>query len=194
MLADEFYSEAEQDCLNAVLVCDRLGCIDWVNHSFRLLSGYSGSEVIGDQIQNILRGPETKSYSICKINHGIMRGAGVSKLPMTYYHKQRHPYEVLVTVIPVLNSTTKEVDQFIVYQRETRIHGWKRIPLFRKCAAWLRRAHAAPAPDWEPMETQKLAVDDETGLLIDPNRNLKFLESESALVTGNRDKKSQSTK
>jgi PAS domain S-box-containing protein len=151
-----FYGEAERDCQNAILVCDCLGCIDWVNRYFEEMTGYKPGEVVGRRIENILRGPDTESYGIYKIHQAIRRGKGVSHLELTYYRNNRSRYRIKLTVMPVLSVNHQEVVQYVIYQRPIHVSGWQKWVWLRKITWCFRHPAITQIPNLEPVETQPL--------------------------------------
>ena len=61
--------------INAVVVADKFGRIEWANSSFKTMSGYSNEELVGRKPGHLLQGPktnlETVKYLKNQIEHGL---------------------------------------------------------------------------------------------------------------------------
>lgn len=60
--------------INAVVICDKEGKIEWVNRSFIEMSGYTEEEVKGQQPGEMLQGKETNPETIKYLNKQIQEG------------------------------------------------------------------------------------------------------------------------
>ncbi len=60
--------------INAVIICDNNGRIEWVNNSFLNISGYSLDEVIGEKPGYLLQGAETSEETIKYMSNQINNG------------------------------------------------------------------------------------------------------------------------
>ncbi|MFE3872697.1 PAS domain S-box protein [Flavobacterium sp. ZS1P70] len=60
--------------INAVVICDVEGRIEWVNCSFEKMSGYAKEELVGIKPGYLLRGPETNPETIQYLKNQISKG------------------------------------------------------------------------------------------------------------------------
>lgn len=58
----------------AVIICDNKGRIEWVNQSFTDITEYSLVEVIGKQIKDVLKGPETDKKTMAYLGQQMKTG------------------------------------------------------------------------------------------------------------------------
>ncbi|AUX18370.1 PAS domain S-box protein [Flavobacterium columnare] len=60
--------------LNAVIICDKEGKIEWVNESFEKVTGYNNQEVIGKKPGSFLQGEETSKETIAYLKKQLSQG------------------------------------------------------------------------------------------------------------------------
>ena len=60
--------------INAVVICDKYGKVEWVNTSFERITGYSLKEMIGKSPGSILQGDETDPETITYLKQQIRAG------------------------------------------------------------------------------------------------------------------------
>lgn len=60
--------------INAVVISDKEGKIEWVNSSFEIMSGYSNEELVGKKPGSFLQGPETNPETIKYLKDHISKG------------------------------------------------------------------------------------------------------------------------
>ncbi|QYS87375.1 PAS domain S-box protein [Flavobacterium oreochromis] len=60
--------------LNAVIICDKEGKIEWVNESFEKVTGYNNQEVIGKKPGSFLQGEETNKDTIAYLKKQLTLG------------------------------------------------------------------------------------------------------------------------
>lgn len=60
--------------INAVVISDKEGKIEWVNSSFEIMSGYSNEELVGKKPGSFLQGPETNPETIKYLKDQISKG------------------------------------------------------------------------------------------------------------------------
>ncbi|MCW4470817.1 PAS domain S-box protein [Flavobacterium sp. MFBS3-15] len=75
--------------INAVVICDNEGRIEWVNSSFLSISGYEINELIGKKPGSLLQGPESNSDSINYLSNQIKKGEPFSCELINYSKKGR---------------------------------------------------------------------------------------------------------
>jgi PAS domain S-box-containing protein len=76
-IRDENYrllSLIAEDNINAVVICNEKGRIEWVNKSYTQMTGYSREELIGKSPGSLLQGPESEKETINYIKARIEKG------------------------------------------------------------------------------------------------------------------------
>ncbi len=80
-----------QKNMNAVLICDSAGKVEWVNPSFNILSGYSNAELIGQDPVTLLHGPETSEETLNYVSAQVAKGEAYS-CELVHYNKSGKKY------------------------------------------------------------------------------------------------------
>ena len=86
---------------DAIVICDARRCISWVNPAFTRLTGFTLSEVHGQQPEELLSGPHTDPAVITRINQVLAQGEGIEHLEVCHHRKDGEPFWVSRTVQPV---------------------------------------------------------------------------------------------
>ena len=81
--------------INAIIICDKKGKIEWVNSSFTQMSGYSSEELIGKMPEMVLRGPDTDEATILDFYEQIQKGESYN-CELLHYTKTGKEYWVKV--------------------------------------------------------------------------------------------------
>ncbi|MGF1684565.1 ATP-binding protein [Photobacterium minamisatsumaniensis] len=102
---------------DAILITDKDGFIQWANHAFETLSGYTVKEVEGNQFGGLLQGEETSQEELRRITTELKLG-DVIKSELINYHKDGSPYWIEMVITPIKNNNNK-IEQFIVVERDT---------------------------------------------------------------------------
>lgn len=99
---------------NSVIICDRNGCIEYVNPGFTRLTGYAFDEIVGKKPGSFLQGPLTDAEAIKNIGQKLK-----SKEPflaeILNYSKSGEAYWISLVVNPIFNANG-EVERFISIQ------------------------------------------------------------------------------
>jgi len=101
---------------NAVIVADASGCIDWVNHAFITLTGWTLEEVKGRKPGTFLQGPRTDPAVVANISAKLRSGQGF-RTEIINYHKDGSPYWVDIEVQPMANDAG-EVTYFMAIEAD----------------------------------------------------------------------------
>ena len=130
--------------------------------TLRELTGYSPQEIVGERVENILRGPETESYSIYRIHRAIERGGGLKGVPITHYHKEGHPLSMNLTLeqVPLAGGEFQLPNQYIIRETLIEENSWFDSAVLRK----LKRAVSGESGSMDyvdPTETQFLLSKEE---------------------------------
>ncbi len=81
--------------INAVIICDKFGKIEWVNNSFEQITGYKLNEVIGKSPGSLLQGEETDSETIAYLRNQILHGENFN-CEILNYNKNKQRYWVRI--------------------------------------------------------------------------------------------------
>ena len=102
---------------DAVMICDAQRCIRWVNPSFSRLTGFSLSESLDQQPEELLSGPHTEAALITRINQTLAQGHAVENLEICHHRKDGEPFWVARTVHP-LPDADGQVTRYIELMRD----------------------------------------------------------------------------
>lgn len=80
---------------NLVVITDPNGCIEWVNESFEITTGYELAEVIGQKPGTLLQGPDTNPKVIEEMTEGLRERRGFA-VEVINYTKAGQPYWVSI--------------------------------------------------------------------------------------------------
>ncbi len=108
-LTEEIESKAQLERLslvasrtnNGVLICDKNGCIEWVNQGFERMTGYTQAEILGRTTADFLHGPLTDQTTLEQIRNGILNHQPVN-CDVVNYHKNGEHYWVNAVVTPIV--------------------------------------------------------------------------------------------
>lgn len=107
---------------NLVIITDRCGLIEWVNHSFETLTGYSCSDVVGKSPGQLLQGPQSDSSARQVMSEAVKRGLPF-QVETINYAKDGSVYWVAIDATPVCDELG-EVKNFIAIETNIteRVH------------------------------------------------------------------------
>ncbi len=86
----------------AVVVADRHGCIEWVNHAFARITGFTLEEVKGQKPGQFLRGPDSDP-EVAKAFGQAVASAQPFTGELLNYHRNGHPYWISIVCEPLRN-------------------------------------------------------------------------------------------
>jgi len=101
---------------NVAIVTNTQGQIEWVNHSFHKLTGYTLAEAIGKRPGELLQGEKTSRETVAAIRNALARKEPFSG-EILNYNKERRPYWLLLHINPVFDDDGKLVN-FIAIENE----------------------------------------------------------------------------
>jgi PAS domain S-box-containing protein len=99
---------------NGVLITNNRGEIEWVNHSFEILTGYLLYEVIGKDPADFLYGPETQQDTIESLRRTLIRNEPCST-EFINYTKSGDVFWVALDVTPILDEDGKLLKFINIY-------------------------------------------------------------------------------
>lgn len=105
--------------INAVIICDNEGCIEWVNDSFLNLTGFSTEELLGKKPGHMLQGPETDPKTVEYLAKQIKNGLPFNT-EIINYSKNKTKYWVRVQGQALLDKDGKVIKFFAVEEDITQ--------------------------------------------------------------------------
>jgi PAS domain S-box-containing protein len=107
---------------NFVVITDRHGRTEWVNHAFTKKTGYTIDDMRGRKPGAVLQGPETNLDTVREIRDALR--AGVSfETELVNYTRNHEPYWVQCAITPVRGSDGR-VERFVAIQTDST--EWRR--------------------------------------------------------------------
>ncbi len=103
-------AEIAQLARESITVTDQQERIQWVNHAFTELSGYTQEEAVGKRPSELLHGPNTDRATAQRIRRAIAAGEAV-QAEILNYHKDGTPYWTHLGISP-LNASKKSGRRF----------------------------------------------------------------------------------
>ena len=94
------FTDAGSHFSDAIVVTDADGLIEWTNHAFHLLCGYSKKEVLGSRPGDFLQGENTNPETVRALRDARVKGEYINT-EILNYHKNGHPYWVSISITPI---------------------------------------------------------------------------------------------
>ena len=104
--------------INAVVICDGNGLIEWVNDSFLELTEFTKEELIGKKPGHMLQGPETDPEAIAYLSNQIKKGLPFNT-EIINYSKSKKKYWVRVQGQALLDRNGEVIKFFAVEENIT---------------------------------------------------------------------------
>lgn len=104
--------------INAVVISDVEGKIEWVNSSFEIMSGYSKKELIGIKPGNLLQGAESNPETIDYLKNQISKGQPFN-CEIVNYSKSGEKYWVKIQGQALYNNRGEIVRYFAIEENVT---------------------------------------------------------------------------
>lgn len=104
---------------NAVIICDKVGKIEWVNTSFLEMSGFPMEEVLGRKPGQLLQGPETSSDTIEYMKTQIRTGLPFN-CEIINYSKTGQKYWVRIQGQALYNKDNEIIKFFAIEEDITK--------------------------------------------------------------------------
>ncbi len=102
--------------INAVVLMDEEGYIQWVNKGFERTTQYTAEEVIGKRTGDFLQGPETDQETVKYMRKCIENKKGF-KVELVNYNKSGKKYWVDIEMVPMLNEQN-QLTGFMAMERD----------------------------------------------------------------------------
>lgn len=104
-----------EETVNAGILLDKSGKIQWVNRAFQEMNGYAFPECIGKPIGQLLNGPETNSQTLAYIETQLNQNS-YFECEILNYSKKGNSYWAKVNGQPILNENGDVLHYFILQE------------------------------------------------------------------------------
>ena len=101
---------------NGVMITDRVGRIEWVNHGFQKITGYTLSDVAGKHTWEFLHGEKTDPEATRRLQEALRNGDGFDG-EMIKYRKNGEPFWMAIEFRPI-DDGDQEVARYIAIERD----------------------------------------------------------------------------
>ncbi len=102
-LLDSISTRPQSSVVDAIVVTDPTGAIEWVNTSFSKMCGYTLSELKGRKPGHVLQGPATDRTAVQRIRTAL-RERRPCREALVNYHKDGTLYAADVAITPILDD------------------------------------------------------------------------------------------
>lgn len=102
-----------KETVNAVIITDPRGQIEWVNEAFTKISGYSREEVLGRRPGDFLQGPGTNAETI-RYMHECIETQQPFTCEVLNYAKSGQPYWIKIQGQPMIDANGELVNYFAI--------------------------------------------------------------------------------
>ena len=102
-LLDSISTRPQSSVVDAIVVTDPTGAIEWVNTSFSKMCGYTLSELKGRKPGHVLQGPATDRTAVQRIRTAL-RERRPCRAALVNYHKDGTLYAADVAITPILDD------------------------------------------------------------------------------------------
>ncbi|MBF0471892.1 MAG: PAS domain S-box protein, partial [Gammaproteobacteria bacterium] len=109
-------SQVAQQTINAVIITNPKGEIEWVNPGFTQITGYTLAEVSGKKPGDFLQGDGSDHEAIARISAAIRSHSPFSE-QLLNYDKEKRPYWIHIDGNPIFNEN-KELVGFIAIEAD----------------------------------------------------------------------------
>ncbi len=103
--------------MDALVVADAAGRVDWVNSAFTDLCGYTLEELRGRKPGHLLQGPATDVAVVERIRKAVRQGRPCRET-LVNYHKDGRPYTVDLQLSALRDEHTEEPVWFMARERK----------------------------------------------------------------------------
>ncbi|WP_298147707.1 PAS domain S-box protein [Flavobacterium sp.] len=105
--------------INAVVITDKEGTIEWVNSSFLNISGFSKEEVLGRKRSDLLQGPEANAETIASLKEHISKGEPFN-CEISIYAKNGEKHWVSIQGQALYNKNQELIKFFFIEENITK--------------------------------------------------------------------------
>ena len=115
-LLDSISTRPQSSEVDAIVVTDPTGAIEWVNTSFSKLCGYTLSELKGHKPGHLLQGPATDPTAVQRIRNAL-HARRPCREALVNYHKDGTLYCTDVAITPILDDAGEAL-WFVAKERQ----------------------------------------------------------------------------
>ncbi|MBX7182281.1 MAG: PAS domain S-box protein [Bacteroidia bacterium] len=112
-------SQMAEENINAVVIADAEGRINWINESFVRMTGYTSEEVMGKKPGSFLQGPETDTIAAEYLSSQIKKGEPFNT-EIVNYTKSGVKYWVRIQGQPIKNDKNDIIGFFALEEEITK--------------------------------------------------------------------------
>ncbi|WP_445453754.1 PAS domain S-box protein [Flavobacterium sp. 25HG05S-40] len=105
--------------INAVVIADKHGAIEWANTSFLHMSGFSMEEILGKKPGHLLQGPETNPETVNYLKDRIQKGLPFN-CEIINYSKTGEKYWISIQGQALYNSKNEIIKFFAIEENITK--------------------------------------------------------------------------
>ena len=105
-LLDSISTRPQSSEVDAIVVTDPTGAIEWASTGFSEMCGYPMSELQGRKPSHLLQGPGTDPTAIQRIRNAL-HARRPCREALVNYHKDGTPYGADVAITPILDDAGK---------------------------------------------------------------------------------------
>ena len=106
---------------NLVIITDRNGQTEWVNHAFTRRTGYTLADMVGRKPGEVLQGPDTDLEAVARVHSCLAEGQSF-KSELLNYTRWGEPYWVSFQISPIRDAQG-QVERFVSIQTDsTELH------------------------------------------------------------------------
>ncbi|SEF82134.1 PAS domain-containing hybrid sensor histidine kinase/response regulator [Vibrio hangzhouensis] len=105
---------------DAILIANHNGHVEWVNHAFEKLSGWTLEEIKGVELSSLLYCDHSDPLATVKITDSLTRGIQ-TRVELINHSRDHVPYWVDIDITPTFD-TKGATDKFIVIERDITTH------------------------------------------------------------------------
>ena len=115
-IENQTFNETGNKFSDSIVITDANGLIEWTNHAFHMLCGYSKKEVMGSRPGDFLQGENTNPETVRALHDARVKGEYINT-EILNYHKNGHPYWASISITPIRDDDDKLIG-FISVERD----------------------------------------------------------------------------
>ena len=112
----DLLAKVAQKTTNGIVITDREGYVEWMNHAFSDITGYSLEEMVGKKPGDLLQGDDTDPHTVDIVNEALRKGEGIT-VEILNYSKTCRPYWVDMDIQPIKDQDGT-VNKFIAVESD----------------------------------------------------------------------------
>ncbi len=101
---------------NAVLICDAVGHVEYVNPGFTKLTGYAPEDILGKKPGSLLQGPRTDPQTVARVRANLLSPEPFCEQILNY-RKNGEPYWITLSISPICDAQGR-IERFVSIQAD----------------------------------------------------------------------------